>query len=354
MEEASAGSTSTIRKILVLTRRSARAVFGTWSPPPWTHPIGRAAVRAAAAIASKPVHACAFAVLLAATAASGWYGYRWYQSRPKPVETTIAVNNPQRTEIENEREPFPLVVTFSHSAAPLGMAEKDVAGGIAIEPALAGTWRWANDKTLEFQPKEDWPVGAEFTVKLERDVVAGHVRLAEHRFKFATAAFTAAIERAEFYQDPTNPASKKAVFDVRFSHPVNGPELEKRLLLQLAGQSEGIWGVGRETTKFTVSYDKPKLHAYVHSEALPTPQEDSSITLKVAKGAVSERGGKPFDGEMSRPVRVPGLASLTVAGLPWVWRRTPRPSRSRSSPCSSPPPPMKRTSRGRSPLGCCR
>jgi hypothetical protein len=192
------------------------------------------------------------------------------------------------------------------------MADKEVSTGLTIEPALAGKWKWLDDKQLEFNPKDDWPVGAEHALRIDSTVVASHVKLARYDAKFKTPPFVAKVSKGQFYQDPTNPTLKKAVFDLNFSHPVNGAELEKRIELKLAGQSEGIWGVGRERTKFTVSYDKLKLNAYVHSENLATPQEDSSIELKVAEGAVSARAGTPFQGELAQTVKVPGQASLAI------------------------------------------
>ncbi len=315
MNNAAAWGARTIRTVFTFISAVARMLLGSWSAPAWMHALGRAGGRTASAIAAKPLHATAIVALIAATTAGGVYGYRWYQARPKPVEATISVTDPSRTEIENEREPNPLTVAFSQSVAPLGMADKEVTQGIRIEPTLAGAWRWKNDQTLEFRPKEDWPVGAQYSVKLDKEVVAPQVVLSDTRFKFSAAPFKAAVERAQFYQEPTNPALKKAIFELRFSHPVNGPDLEKRISLQLAGQSEGMWGLGRETTRFTVSYDKLKLHAYIHSEPLPMPQEDSAIAFKLAKGAVAERGGAAFDGELSQSVRVPGLASLAVREL---------------------------------------
>lgn len=295
-----------------LVGRITRALLGTWNPPDWMHALGRGASRSTRAIAAKPWHAIALITLATGTLAAALYGYHWYQTRPKPIETTLSVQNPARTEIENERAPYPATFKFSHSAAPLGMAGKEVSEGIRIEPDLAGTWRWADDKTLEFQPKEDWPVGIEYTVKLAREVIAPQTRLARSRVKFSSAPFEIKMENAQFYQEPTQATAKKAIFDLRFSHPVNSAELEKRLSLQLAGQSSGVWGVGRQATHFTVVYDKFKLHASVHSEALPIPQEDSAITLNLATGAVAERGGRAFDDALKQTVRVPGLASLAV------------------------------------------
>src|SRR5262249_44044270 len=179
-------------------------------------------------------------------------------------------------QIEHNRKPNPLVVTFHRSAAPIANAGKEVASGIAMSPALPGTWRWTSDTTLTFQPSDDWPVGALHTVTFVKRVVARDVGLAEYQFPFRTPSFVMTAARAEFYQDPVDAAMKKAVIALSFSHPVNALELEKRVELRLAGQSAGILGVGRQTTKFTISYDKLKLNAYVHSAPLPAPKEEDT------------------------------------------------------------------------------
>lgn len=295
--------------------RASRAVLGTWTAPGWMQAIGRGASQALSIATAHPKRAAAIALVVVGVTAAGVYGYRWLQSQPKPVQTTVNVQEPGRTEIEHERAPNPAVFTFSHSTAPLGMVDKEVTQGIELSPAIEGTWRWLNDQTLSFQPKQDWPVGQTYTVKLGRESVAPQVRLARSSVTFSSPAFKVDIEGAQFYQEPTNPALKKAVYDLRFSHPVNTKEFEKRIALQLADQSKGLWGVGRESTQFTVVYDNLKLNAAVHSAALPMPQEDSAITLHLAKGVMAERGGSPFDNELTRAVRVPGVASLTVTEI---------------------------------------
>lgn len=289
----------------------------SWTAPPWARWSGSQIAAGGRAVAAKPLFAGAAVLLLAAIAAGGVYGYKWWQTRPKPIEVKFSVTNPPRTPIEDETDsqPRPLFIRFQQSVAPLSMSGKEVPTGIRITPALEGKWKWISDQELEFQPREDWPVGGQFSIDIDSSVVASHVRLASYEGKFVTPAFTAKVARSQFYQDPTNPNLKKAVFDLNFSHPVNSAELEKRITLKLAGQSEGIWGVGRETTKFTVSYDKLKLNAYIHSEHLATPQEDSSIALKVDAGVVSARAGKALESSLAQTLRVPGLASLTLRDL---------------------------------------
>ena len=305
-------------------------VFGqlAWHAPPWARWTGAQLAAGARVTIANPSRAGLFLLVLITFAVGGMWAVNWWQTRPKPIEVTLAIQNPQRTPIENEdvadRLPRPLTISFEQPVAPLSMVDKEVAVGIRILPPIEGKWKWTTDASLEFSPKGDWPIGAEHEITFDQSVVASHVRLASYAAKFQTPAFVANVTRSEFYQDPTNPALKRAVFDINFSHPVNGIELEKRIALQLAGQSEGIWGVGRETTKFTVSYDKLKLNAYVQSEGLGTPQEDSSIGLKVDKGVTAARAGKPFESVLTRAVRVPGLASLNVRGLALNVAQSPR------------------------------
>ena len=260
-------------------------IFGklSWNAPPWAAWSGVKMGNASRAAVANPRRALLLLIALLAFVAGGMWSYQWWQARPKPLEVALTVQNPARTPIENEdeadRAPRPLIINFAQSVAPLSMAGKDVAAGIQVSPPLPGKWKWTSDKALEFAPKEDWPIGTEHEIRFDQSLLAAQIRLASYAVKFQTPALLAKITRAEFYQDPTNPTLKKAVFDINFSHPVNSSELEKRITLQLAGQSDGTWGVGRETTKFTVSQDKWRLNAYVHSQNLGTPQEDSSIAI---------------------------------------------------------------------------
>ena len=294
----------------------SRPVLGelSWDAPPWARWTGGKVATGARAVAARPALSGAAVLLLAAIAAGGVYGYKWWQARPKPVEVKFTVTNPPRTPLENrdDNSPRALVVQFAQSAAPLAMSGKDVSAGIRITPVIEGKWTWNSDQELQFLPKEDWPIGATHQVTFEPSVLAAHIRLAAYEAKFSTAAFTASVAKNQFYQDPTNPTLKKAVFDIKFSHPVNTAEFEKRISLKLAGQSEGIWGVGRETTKYSVSYDTLKMNAYVHSENLTTPQEDSSIALKIEPGVVAARAGNALLKPLAQSLRVPGLASLNI------------------------------------------
>lgn len=292
------------------------AVFGAWTAPPWLRWLGgrarAGALASLAAMRARPRAFAAGALAVALLAVGGHYGRLWWKSRPQPVEVSFKVVNPPITDFANDGQPHALVVSFSKSVAPLALVGKDIASGIVATPSVEGQWRWASDRQLEFTPKAEWPVGAEYSVRINREAIAPQVQLDTDEFRFASAAFEPKLRKAEFYQDPINPTLKKAVIEFAFTHPVNTAEFEKRLELRLAGQAEGVLGVGRETTKFTVAYDKLKLNAYVHSVSLPIPKESTTLNATLAKGLVAQAGGNATKDELSAAVSVPGLYSLAI------------------------------------------
>ena len=290
-----------------------------WRAPawaPWTVNAGR---RLGAGIAANPRKAFLILAVIALFGAGSWYGYTWWKMRPKPLEVSFKVTDPPLTQIENEdeaaRKPKPLFIVFSHSVAPIAGVGKDLSVVPHITPVLQGTWHWDNDKTLSFLPKEDWPIGAQYKVDFDRALFMPEVRLAQYDAAFVTVPFTAEIAKSEFYQDPINPVLKKAVVELKFNYPVNPPELEKRIEFKLAKQADGILGIGKETTRFTVSYDKLKMNAYVHSTAIPIPKDPTSIAFTLDKGLSATRGGNAFSQELRQDISIPGLYSLNISNV---------------------------------------
>ena len=254
-------------------------------------------------------------IAVLALAFAGHAAWRWYQLKPKPEFAAFSVLAPARTRIEDENaKPDPLTVRFDRSAAPLALAGKPVPAGVTLQPALAGTWRWLDDRILEFRPKEDWPVGQAYSVALDKSVFAPQIRLKDRTFQFSTASFAAHITAAQFYQDPVNPGMKMGVFDVQFTHPVDPAEFERRIEVRLAGQSKGVLSVGRETTPHTVIYDKLKLNASIHSASLPIPKDPTALEVHIDAGVRAARGGNRTAEELAATAPVPGLYSLSILG----------------------------------------
>ncbi len=294
-----------------------RLLLGQWSAPPWLRWCAaqmRGAVRAGGGrMRAHPVASLFWLAVLVALGFGGWQGLRWWQARPQPVEIGLKVTPPGPTDYINAGPPEPLVLDFSASVAPLEDLDK-VVTGVTLMPAVDGEWRWASDRQLVFKPKNDWPVGAKYKGVLAHALVAPQVHLQSREFEVITAPFAASLLQSTFYQDPSNPQVKQAVVDVAFSHPVNTVEFEKRVGMRMA-QSAGVLGLGRSAVPFTVTYDKAKVRASVHSANLPIPKETAALTLTIDKGLVAQAGGPRTTEPLSGTVEVPGLFGLGVEGV---------------------------------------
>lgn len=230
--------------------------------------------------------------------------------------TGISVSGPERTPYDGDGKPRPVVLNFSASAAPLARVGKE-AIDVHLSPTLSGKWTWVAANRLEFLPDSDWPLGEQYVVKLGAKALAPHVAV-DRTITFRTPAFAMEVREATFYQDPVQVTLRKAVFDVSFSHPVNPESFEKRLKLEVNEASPGVFSKLGEAIKFTVTYDKQRLSASVHSEPLPIPKTSVSMALRIAAGVAAQRGGSGkvvTEREVVKAVAIPGIYSLDIAEL---------------------------------------
>lgn len=295
---------STLRQLLL---RLMIALVGRWSwqQPPWLQAILRYLTAFWHASRKRPVYSAGVLLGMISVAAAVWYGYDTWQKRPQPVSIDFTVSTIERTAIENAEAPHPLTVNFAGSVAPLDKVGQDVSEGIDIEPKVAGTWHWQDDQTLQFQPSSDWDIGVRYNVTLAKTVLAPQVRLARYEFEFSTPEFTAALEKSEFYQDIVEPSIKQALFQLHFSHPVNTAQLEKQVQLSLnsvAGAASAA-----KSLKFTLTFDKLKLNAYIRSETLAIPREDQVVNLAVRAGVQAAAGAASYPEAINVTLDVPGL-----------------------------------------------
>lgn len=307
------------------------ALFGSvdWYAPDWLRVSGlrarerfrdwRAWAKAHPAEARRRGAFAGLAVALVAGATGwGWYGYL---HRPQPLTVNFSVMAPERTcyECDPPGTPNPLVVSFDASVAPLEAAGKVLDTfdpGVTLTPTHPGAWRWRDGRVLAFEPAEDWPVGQRYTVAFARKgFVAAHQLLARESFQVTSPAFAARMAGTEFYQDPVVATDKKAVFTLKFTHPVDQKALESRLGLNLY---ETI-AEGRErdagAVAYRVAYDERNLEAYVTSGAIPVPAKDGRLVLEAGRGLRAERGGNETTTPLMATVAVPGLNSLTPTEL---------------------------------------
>ena len=290
----------------------------SWSPPAWPG-------LTAGAVRRRPWRTLAASLLVLAVGGGGY----WYAHRPKPPEpwrVTFNVVAPAVTHYYiDDKGPHtdisPLNVRFSRSAAPIELVNKPVTQGITMSPEIQGEWRWVDDSNLRFTPAADWPVGAHVEVRFAvQQAFAPQVTMADDSFAFDVTAFAAQLSNrdgndssaghaadGQFYQDPQNPATKQALFQIAFNYPVDPATLEARLKLSLTGRD------GKDTSlRYTVTYDKLRVNAWVRSQPLEIPPDPLQVRLNVDQGVRSARGGEGVQKALSGQVRVPGLNSLSI------------------------------------------
>lgn len=320
---------------LCIIRQCLPRLFGemNWTPPPWISSlrerIARVSLQAGLSqrmasfrnsVRQHPWRSAIAFLAFLLIAGAGIGGYLWYKNLPKPVEFTLAGTAPGATPLKENAVPEPVYIDFSGSAARLEQIGKPVNAGIRMRPAIAGEWVWASDTRLMFTPKQDWAVDREYVIEFNRKLFSDHVRLNQYEYRFRSAPFKANIEQIEFYQDPRDPKMKKVVATLRFSHAVDATELEKRIVLHMQGQKEGLLGFGRETYPYTITYDKFHGEAYIQSAPVTIPLKDTHMQLTINEGMRAAAGGNPLKGKMERTVWIPGVynffrissASLTL------------------------------------------
>ena len=293
----------------------------SWQAPVWMKWM-LAQFRAGLTVArQRPRQTATTMAITVAVLGGGYELWRWYESRPRPIETRFTITQPSRTcyDCDPPGKAAPLVVRFERSAAPLASTGKDLdprADLIDMEPAIKGTWHWDDDRTLRFQPAEDWPIAARFQVSLSKhDLVAPHVHLNDYQFTFNTPVFEATLGETEFHQDPTVASDKKVVVTVHFTHPVDPERFEKRVSLTLFERLTDSLEKEHDKTAFTVIYDKPHLNAYIHSGQLAVPDKVGRLAIRIEPGVRAARGGNETQAAIETSVSVPGLYSLEVSDL---------------------------------------
>ena len=240
----------------------------------------------------------------------GYAGWQWYEHLPEPYYLQVSVNRPGPTAFEANALPDTINVQFSGSAARLGAIGKNVTSGITITPQLRGSWGWISDSELVFMPKNDWPIGQDYTIKLDRELFPSHVLLRDYTYPFRSPDFDASIQDEEFYEDPTDPKIKQVVATVRFTHPVDKADFEKRISMRM--RVEPVKNFDSSDAKsfgFKVTYDAFAGKAFIHSDSFGIPNDEGEMLLSIAAGVRSSQGGPGTDFPLERTVNIPGIES---------------------------------------------
>jgi alpha-2-macroglobulin len=230
--------------------------------------------------------------------------YFLYPRKPEIQKLTYTITPLRATPLEDKATPFRLEIAFDRSAARLQQVDKPITSGITITPPVKGEWRWVSDALLTFTPAQDWPVNAEYTGRFDKSFFPNGMIPDKYEFYFRSAPFQMNIEQTEFYINPTDSTDKRVVATVRFSHPVDTADFEKRIHFTLIRQ---VVPKAEEDFKFTVHYDDWKGKAFLTSANIPTPRFPSEMTLTIDAGSRSSAGGNRITYPIVGKVHVPGI-----------------------------------------------
>ncbi|MEK7354813.1 MAG: MG2 domain-containing protein, partial [Bdellovibrionota bacterium] len=190
---------------------------------------------------------------------------------------------------------------------------KPVTKGVTLKPEIAGTWRWSTDAILEFSPDEavahaQWEIGQKYEIKLTRDLFPDHVLLEDMDYDFETPQLAGNVTKQEFYQDPRDPQVKKAVVNIRYNYVLDTEDFKKRVSLLMRTRDQSTLGQAGKAIPFTVTFATIPNEAYIVSDNVGIPREDSVVDVKIDEGARTPKGGKAA--KIEAPVEVPGLMNF--------------------------------------------
>ncbi len=257
-------------------------------------------------------------LMIVCAAGAGVYGWHWWLNRPQPIEpaplvyqkTSVRVSGPETPDYTAAKiAPQEVIFNFSHSAAPLADINKTVSKGISLHPAVEGQWKWISGHTLVFTPKKTLPMGSTYSVDFAPDeLLAPQSKLAKTQYEFTAPAFDYQLDNAEYYQDPEDPQKHSAIFNVRFTAPVDVASFEKRISLTLTK------GKNKTATplQFSVVYDQQKLNAWVHSVPLQLLEDGGVVEITIGEGVKASVPSSPTVAPGKQQVSVPSLYSLKL------------------------------------------
>jgi uncharacterized protein YfaS (alpha-2-macroglobulin family) len=231
-------------------------------------------------------------------------GLRVYESRkPQPISIRVSVNAPGNAEAS--REARPLRLDFYGSAAPVDMVDKEVSGGISINPPVKGLWRWEGDDSLVFTPEGPWPAGRRYIVSFDQDFFPPHIRVALNH-SFSIEDFSISRGDAEFYIDPQDSSVKRVLASIRSNYPMDPASVEQNISIEPQIDADS-GSLKKKRYNFTVSYNNDRTEAFIVSEALGMPARDVSMRISVKKGIRDYRGEGSPGGALSFSVDIPGM-----------------------------------------------
>jgi uncharacterized protein YfaS (alpha-2-macroglobulin family) len=277
-------------------------IFGEfhWKAPAWI-PVFRE--RSAALILKRPEYIIGGILGFFIISGGGYYGYNWWQNRPKPDYVTYTISTPTPPSLDEKEPPSSVTFKFGKSVAALKHGKAIPADQISISPPIEGEWTWKSESVINFVPKQEWPIGKKYKVHFEHTLFSSETLLEDWTPWFMSAAFSAEISHDEFYQNPQNRKQKQVIVHVSFTHPVDPDAFKKRVSMKYDDR------LGSKIP-FDVTFGKKNREGYIVSKNLALPERDTDVLVKVSDGYSALGGGNDFEQKLETTVKVPGVRTF--------------------------------------------
>lgn len=124
------------------------------------------------------------------------------------------------------------------ASVPAG-EEGRVVEGVRLTPPVAGTWRWADDSTMEFTPKDRLAPDTRYTVSLEKMVLPERFSL-KRQAVYATQPQAVRVGKETLWIDPSPKGAHAVSVPLRFIWPVTTQDMDARISISPSDAKSGL------------------------------------------------------------------------------------------------------------------
>lgn len=288
------------------------ALIGTWQPPLW---LRWSSNKIIGTLTKRPKlwSGLALAAILITVGVQQWQRW-WEMHRPQPrqlvaerkLDCTIS-RPPSTTWHQGVPTHGSLVITFSDAAAPLEKIEQVVTDVVKIDPAVSGTWKWSNDRTLTFTPEKEWQAGTKYSLELNKKSFPDEVVLTKPEADFESESLSLAVSDFKFYTQPDRPEIHELTASITSNYALTQEALQAQMsLISLAERPQAFGG---EKPGFTLSPGEAPNVWYFRSSRVRVPEESEEVKLTIARALRAISGGETMSSDLVRKAIVPNKYS---------------------------------------------
>lgn len=172
------------------------------------------------------------------------------------------------------------------ASSPAG-EEGRVVDGVRMTPPVAGVWRWVDDSTMEFTPKEHLSPDTRYTISLEKMALPGRFSL-KRQAVYATQPQAVRVGKETFWIDPSPKGAHAVSVPLRFIWPVGTQDMDGRITIAPSDAKSGL-ALGAPRLVWNERRDEVVVTAPV--TALPENNAAARISIK-GLPAFAEGSGK--------------------------------------------------------------